>query len=569
MSKTTVLQGLNLISAHSIVNIECNETEDVKKLLKLITGFHPIFAYKYAFSENILQIETDIPFIWKEASEYIQKLANGKISYEDARKYIVETIISNRLKSMSTLPILYSALQKRYEVTPTVVKDKVIAIEEGGYTKTFNRRYTLGCGRNSQITASISSTKDSIASQTIQRDKYITNLMIERLGLPIVKWELIKKKSDIEKILGKYEKPVVIKPVGLTGGQGVTVGIKTVKEAEKAFDDALGKIKTRERKEWQTKIMIQEQVQGEDYRLLVIDGKLEIATKRIPAFVIGDGQKNIKQLIEETNNDPRRDTTNPAHTLKPIIIDEPLEECLKEQKLSLKDIPEKNEKIYVRKVASMSQGGITEDFTDSVGSEIKYIVESIAKSTHAFALGVDVLCKDLSSPLTKENGGILEINTMPEAYLNLFPVIGEDRSYIAKTFVEKLLKDNHTKQIVVVGNPTVDIPTLLKQKTLLWSYLNQEDIVGEYRDGEIRINGLDINKGLEKAEGVEALKINASLDAIIIHHRDWDEVEEVGFGFNEIDLLVVTKDTKKDDRFKNTLKYWLQKKIKSIRTVRG
>ena len=43
----------------------------------------------------------------------------------------------------------------------------------------------------------------------------------------------------------------------------------------------------------------------------------------------------------------------------------------------------------MRKVASMSQGGITEDFTDSVGSEIKYIVESIAKSTHAFALGVD------------------------------------------------------------------------------------------------------------------------------------------------------------------------------------
>ena len=98
--------------------------------------------------------------------------------------------------------------------------------------------------------------------------------------------------------------------------------------------------------------MIQEQVQGENYRLLVIDGKLEIATKRIPAFVIGDEQKNIKQLIEETNNDPRRDTTNPAHTLKPIIIDKPLEECLKEQKLSLKDTPEKNEKIYVRKQES-------------------------------------------------------------------------------------------------------------------------------------------------------------------------------------------------------------------------
>lgn len=569
MSKTKVLQGLNLLSHHSIVQIECKETEDIKKLLTLITGFHPIFAYKYKFSENILEIESDIPFIWREASEYIQKLSNGKITYEEARKYIVETIIANRIKSMSTVPVLHSALQERLEVTPTIIKDKVIAIEEGGYTKTFNRRYTLGCGRNSQITASISSTKDSIAAQTIQRDKYITNIMIERLGLPIVKWELLRKKADLEKVWSKYEKPVVIKPVGLTGGQGVTVGIKTIKEAQKAFDDAQKKIESRERKEWQTKIMLQEQVQGEDYRLLVIDGKLEVVTKRIPAFIIGDGEKNIKQLIEETNKDPRRDTKNPSHTLKPIVIDEPLEEFLKEQKLSLKDIPAKNEKIEVRKVASMSQGGITEDFTDSVSSEIKYIVESIAQATHAFALGVDILCKDISAPLTKENGGILEVNTMPEAYLNLFPVIGEDRSYVAKTFVKKLLKDNRTKRIVVVGNPTVDIPTLLKQRFIFWSYLNEKDVVGEYKDGEIRINGLDINKGLEKRGSIEALKINASLDAIIVHHRDWNEVEETGLGFNEIDLLVVTKETKQDDRFKSALKYWLQKRIKSIKTVRG
>ncbi len=39
--------------------------------------------------------------------------------------------------------------------------------------------------------------------------------------------------------------------------------------------------------------MIQEQVPGEDYRLLVIDGKLEVVTKRIPAFVIGDGKHTI------------------------------------------------------------------------------------------------------------------------------------------------------------------------------------------------------------------------------------------------------------------------------------
>jgi cyanophycin synthetase len=79
----------------------------------------------------------------------------------------------------------------------------------------------------------------------------------------------------------------------------------------------------------------------------------------------------------------------------------------------------------------MSQGGITEDFTDQVGPEIKYIVESIASSIHAFVVGVDILCRDISKPLTKDNGGIIEINTKPEAYLNLYPVIGKQRENVA------------------------------------------------------------------------------------------------------------------------------------------
>ena len=313
--------------------------------------------------------------------------------------------------------------------------------------------------------------------------------------------------------------------------------------------------------------MVQEQVEGEDYRLLVVDEKLEVVTKRIPAFIVGDGKSTIEELIEQTNADPRRDITNPTHTLKPIKIDDPLLDYLKEQKLSLKDIPEKDEKIQVRKVASMSQGGITEDFTDQVSAEIKYIVESIAQSIHAFTLGVDILCKDISKPLTQDNGAILEVNTMPEAYLNLYPVLGTKRDYVADTYVKKLLKDNRCKKIVVVGNPEKDIPTLLKDKFLFWSYLKQDDVVGEYREGEIRINGLEINNGLEKWKGIEALKVNASLDAIVIHHRNWEDVQANGLGFNKIDLLIVTKDMRKDDRFKQMIKYRLSGYISRIRVI--
>src|SRR5690606_20432602 len=122
------------------------------------------------------------------------------------------------------------------------------------------------------------------------------------------KWKELNSKEELKEALNNFTLPVVIKPTGLTGGAGVTTGIRTIKKALHAYDFAIEAIQTRDRPAWQTKIMIQEQVEGEDYRLLVINGVLRISTKRIPAFITGDGKKTIQELIDETNQDPRRDT---------------------------------------------------------------------------------------------------------------------------------------------------------------------------------------------------------------------------------------------------------------------
>lgn len=567
MKKVQVLQGLNLISPYSTVIIEMNETEEVKKLLDLINSFHPLFIEKYYFTQGYLYIETRIAFLWREAGEYLQKLAEGKMTYEECREYIVETLIKQRVASMSTIPVLHSAYTLGYEITPTIIDDGIIDTDKSGYTKTYNRHHTIGCGKGSEIIYSISSSKDSKIAKEMQKDKWSTNLMITRLGLPIPKWETLDNKSQIDEVWGNYNKPVVIKPTGLTGGSGVVVSINTTEDAKKAFEFAQRAINRKQRENWQRKIMIQEQVAGEDYRLLVIDGKLEVATKRIPAFIVGDGKSTIQELLDETNKDPRRDVTSPAHTLKPIKIDPPLLDYLQEQKLTLKSIPKQDEKIQVRKVASMSQGGITEDVTDQVSDEIKYIVESIASSIHAFVVGVDVLCKDISKPLTQENGAILEVNTMPEAYLNLFPVLGEDRLYVADTFVKKILKENKTKKVVVVGSSLPDILTVLREKSLLGSYFTKDDVVGEYKDGYLRINGLEINSDLEKWKAVEALKVNASLDGIIIHHRDWDAVKSDGLGFNNIDMLIVSKELSDNEEMKVVKKYRNKGYVKKIKVI--
>jgi len=560
------IQGLNIESPFTTVKIDLKGKDigQITKLLDTINSFHPIFLKEYIISTEQLSIRSKLPAIWRDAEMFIQKLSNGDITYEKAYDGVVNTIIAKRIKSMSTIPLLHAAHNKNIETNLAVLNKNIIEGYDLGYSNTFNRYYVLGCGKGSQITGSIASSKDAGIAQKIQRDKWSTNTIIERLGLPMPKWQILHNESDIEKIWKEYEKPVVIKPTGLTGGKGVSVGIDTIEQAKKAFLRAKKETDNKIRSPWQTKIMIQEQVAGEDYRLLVINGKLEIATKRIPAFIVGDGKKNIKELIEETNLDPRRDITNPAHILKPIIIDEPLLDLLEKNHLTLDSIPEKDMKVFVRNIASMSQGGITEDFTDNVSKEIKILVESIAQSIHAFALGVDVMCKDLSKPLTKENGAILEINTMPEAYLNLFPVLGKERGYIAETFIDGLLKENICNKLVVVGQSINDIPTTLRK----WWKKEKDSNIGEIIEDRYYVNGIQINDELERWHAFEAIKCNALLDTIILHHRDWNSVKEDGLGFDHINTLYITKEmTKEKEYMKLMKKYRGMKLIDKIKII--
>ena len=560
------IQGLNLESEITTVMIplEGENIGDITKILDKIASFHHIFLKEYTVSPTLLTIRSKLPFLWRESAETFLKLASNKITLKEAEDVILNTVIVTRIKSMSTIPLLESAHKQNIETTTAILSDSVVTGFDKGFSNLTNRYYVLGCGKGSHITGSISSSKDAIVAKNIQRDKWSTNTMINRLGLPLPKWEVIESEKDIEKVWDEYQKPLVIKPTGLTGGKGVNVGIKTLEQAKKAYNKSKRDVDDKVRAPWQTKIMIQEQVQGEDYRLLVINGKLEIVTKRIPAFVIGNGKLSIEKLIEKENSDPRRNIQNPAHILKPIVIDEPLTDYLEEQKLSLSYVPKKEEKIYVRKVASMSQGGITEDFTDKVGKEIKIIVESIAQSVHAFTLGVDIMCLDISKPLTKDNGAILEINTMPESYLNFYPVLGKQRGYVADTYLSTLLAENKCKKFVVVGQSRDDLPTLLRRRWML----KKEDTVGEIIEDRYYINGIQINEDLERWKAVEAIKCNASLDVIILHYRDWSDVEENGLGFDYIDTLFITKEMfNNKECIKKIKKYRKMKLIDNIKRI--
>ena len=53
-------------------------------------------------------------------------------------------------------------------------------------------------------------------------------------------------------------------------------------------------------------LVVETYVHGNDYRVLVVDGKMAAVAERVPAGVNADGEHTVRQLVELENADPRR-----------------------------------------------------------------------------------------------------------------------------------------------------------------------------------------------------------------------------------------------------------------------
>jgi cyanophycin synthetase len=71
--------------------------------------------------------------------------------------------------------------------------------------------------------------------------------------------------------------PVVVKPYNMNQGKGVSLNLTTAAQVERAYHIA---------KEYATKVVVERQFTGRDYRALVINGKVAAANERVPAHVV-------------------------------------------------------------------------------------------------------------------------------------------------------------------------------------------------------------------------------------------------------------------------------------------
>src|SRR5690625_127806 len=257
---------------------------------------------------------------------------------------------------------------------------------------------------------------DKVANEAVDigTNKQQTREKLEKANVPTPKGKDFHI-NDLEEMLKYAEQigyPVVVKPTLGSLGKGVTTNIQSEAELIKAIEHVkdIG----------YENIIIEEYFEGEDYRIYVVDGEVVAATKRVPANVVGDGKQTIEQLINEKNK-LRND--NPYLRTKLIEIDDNLRKTLAKQDLDLSDIPEREERIYVRTVANISTGGDPVDVTETILPDIKDIaikaLAAIPNFTHG---GIDILVDNVSECR------VIEINPTAEISMHIFPIEGTPRN---------------------------------------------------------------------------------------------------------------------------------------------
>ncbi len=189
---------------------------------------------------------------------------------------------------------------------------------------------------------------------------------------------------------------VVVKPARGEQGRGITVGVTDPDSLRRAVAEARAHCPD---------VLIEEMVAGQDIRVLVIDHKVVAAAVRRPAWVLGDGEHTIEQLIERQSR--RRAAATGGESRIPI--DAGTTDTVAEAGWSMADVLPKGMELTVRKTANLHTGGTIHDVTSELHP---LLAEACVAASRALAIpvtGIDVLATAPDQP----DYVIIEANERP------------------------------------------------------------------------------------------------------------------------------------------------------------
>ncbi len=300
----------------------------------------------------------------------------------------------------------------------------------------------LGQGKYQQrIRATMTSTTPAIGVD-IASDKKLTAQLMAAAGLPVPRSELVRTDAEAVQAAKRIGYPVVTKPLDGNHGRGVGLDLRDEDAVRRGFARALEEARRKV-------VVVESHVTGNDYRCLVVGGQLAAVAQRVPAHVTGDGKNTIRELVDVTNQDPRRGIGH-EKVLTRIKVDAEAERLVRSQGFELDGVPPRDAFVKLVATGNMSTGGISIDRTFEIHEDNAEIAEEAARVVGLDVAGIDFIAPDISQPVRETGGAIVEVNAAPGFRMHTNPTEGEPQ-YVAKPVIDLLFPAGTPSRIPIVA----------------------------------------------------------------------------------------------------------------------
>ncbi|KGM39592.1 cyanophycin synthetase [Aquabacterium sp. NJ1] len=278
----------------------------------------------------------------------------------------------------------------------------------------------------------------SAIAEGISRDKDLTKSLLKSCGVPVPEGQIVNSADEAWDAAEDIGLPVVVKPTDGNHGRGVSLDLRSRADVEAAFKLA---------EQHGSEVLVERYIRGDEHRILVVGGKVVAAARGESAWVTGDGQSTVVELIDQQlNTDPRRGLTEdfPLNRIN-IEEDEVVQLDLQRQGLSPQAVPADGRRVLIQR-----NGNVAIDCTDEVHPDVAYLVGLAARVVGLDIAGVDVVAEDISKPLLAQGGAVVEVNAGPGLLMHLKPAEGLPRP-VGKAIVDHLFDEEATGRVPIIG----------------------------------------------------------------------------------------------------------------------
>jgi cyanophycin synthetase len=300
----------------------------------------------------------------------------------------------------------------------------------------------LGQGVHQKRIRATMTSQTSALAVDVAGDKDLTSRLLAAAGLPVPRSESLRSVERAVQAAQRIGYPVVIKPLDGNHGRGVCLDLGDAGQVRAAFDVA----QAESRRGW---VVVESHVTGRDYRVLVIGGRMVAIAERVPAHVVGDGVHSVRELVEQTNADPRRGVGH-EKVLTRITVDAKAEALVHEQGYGLDQVPAEAAVVKLALTGNMSTGGISIDRTFEAHPDNVEIAEEAARVVGLDIAGIDFICPDISQPVREAGGAICEVNAAPGFRMHTHPTVGEPQ-FVAGPVMDLLFPLGAPSRVPIVA----------------------------------------------------------------------------------------------------------------------